>query len=243
MSLLDRLRGQPSWQHDDPDIRASAVDDLENDAQDLLTAIATEDTDAGVRLAAVSRLVDPVVIARVATHDAADEVRREASAMLRAIAIDANDDETAGAALSGLTEARDLGEVARVAKLESVSQSALERLQSAKAIGAVARRATHRLVRDAALARLDDRDELLAVAVKSDHREVALAAFERLAANGANDRDMLKTIVVRARTKPVSRRARLALNALEAQPVVPTPVELRDRRDALCDRVNELLGW
>jgi len=40
MSLLDRLRGQPGWQHEDPAVRASAVDDLENDAQDVFEAIA-----------------------------------------------------------------------------------------------------------------------------------------------------------------------------------------------------------
>ncbi len=246
MSLLDRLRGQPGWQHEDPLVRASAVDDLENDAQDVFAAIASEDADPGVRLAAVVRLSDPATIGRIARTDSDGQVRDEATSMLRAIAVEATEPDVGEAALAGLSGERDLGEVARTARTEAVSRSALGRLDSQKAIGAVARRSTHRAVRGAALDRLEDRDELAAVAIKTDHREIALAAFERLAPLGPADRDLLRAVAVRARTKPVSRRARTALAGIDAQPAPPTPDDRRRRREELCERVEALPadeGW
>ena len=241
MSLLDRLRGQPGWQHEDPLVRASAVDDLENDAQDVFAAIASEDADPGVRLAAVVRLSDPATIGRIARTDSDGQVRDEAVSMLRAIAVEAAEPDAGEAALAGLSEERDLGEVARTARDEAVSLSALGRLDSQKVIGAVARRSMHRAVRGAALDRLDDRDELVAVAVKTDHREIALAAFERLGPLGPGDRDLLRTVAVRARTKAVSRRARTVLAELDAQPAPLTADDRRRRREELCERVEALV--
>lgn len=242
MSLLDRLRGQPDWRHEDPLVRVSAVDSLEDDAQEVFAAIASEDVDAGVRLAAVARLSDPETIGRIARTDSDGQVRDEAVSTLRVIAIEATEPDVGEAALAGLSEGRDLGEVARTARIEEVSRSALGRLDSQKAIGAVARRSRHRAVRGAALDRLHDRDELVAAAVKTDHREVALAAFERLAPLGPADRDRLKTIAVRARTKPVSRRARTALAEIDARPAPLTADERRRRREELCERVEALAG-
>ena len=240
MSLLDRFRGQPEWQHEDPLVRASAVDDLEDDAQDLLTAIASEDADPGVRAAAVVRLSDPEILGRIVQTDQNGGVRAEAVAMLRMMAVDDTAAERAAGALAGLSEARDLGEVARTARLEAISGSALERLDDQKTISAVARRSAHPAIRRAALARLDDRDELVAVAVKSDHKDIALAAFDQLAPDGPEDRERLRTIAVQARTKPVARRARTALTALDAQPTPPSLDELRGRREQLCESVEAL---
>ena len=240
MSLLDRFRGQPEWQHEDPSVRVSAVDDLEDDAQALLTAIAYEDADPGVRMAAVVRLSNPETVGRVVQTDQDTGVRAEATAILRAMAVDDNDPARAAVALAGLSEARDLGEVARTAKLEAISGSALARLDGQKTISAVARRSTHRATRQAALARLDDRDELLVVAVKSDHKDIAVAALQQLATGGPEDRELLKTVATQARTKPVARRARAALTALDAQPTPPSPDELRERRERLCESVEAL---
>ena len=240
MSLLDRFRGQPEWQDEDPLVRASAVDELEDDAQDLLTALASEDADPGVRAAAVVRLSDPEILGRIVQTDQNGGVRAEAVAMLRMMAVDDTDAERAAGALAGLSEARDLGEVARTARLEAISGSALERLDGQKTISAVARRSVHPAIRRAALARLDDRDELVAVAVKSDQTDIALAAFDQLAPDGPEDRERLRTIAVQARTKPVARRARTALTALDAQPTAPSLDELRGRRERLCESVEAL---
>ena len=240
MSLLDRFRGQPEWQHEDPSVRASAVDDLEDDAQDLLAAIASEDADPGVRAAAVVRLSDPEILGRIVQTDQDVGVRADAAARLRAMAVDDTNPERAALALAGLSEVRHLGEVARTARLEAISGSALERLDDQKMISAVARRSAHPAIRRAALVRLDDRDELVAVAVKSDHKDTALAAFDQLAPGGPEDRERLKTIVVQARTKPVARRARTALTALDTQPTPPSLDELRSQRERLCESVEAL---
>ena len=242
MNLLDRLRGQPEWQHEDPAVRVSAVDDLEDDAQELLTTIASEDADPGVRAAAVGRLSDPETLGRIVQIDQDAGVRAEAAALLTAMAVDDTDPERAALAVAGLSEVRDLGEVARTARLEAISESALDRLDGQKTIGAVARRSTHPATRRAALARLDDRDELVAVAVKSDHKDVALAAFDLLARGGPEDRELLRTIAVQARTKPVARRAKTALTVLDAQPTPPSPDELRQQRERLCESLEALTG-
>ena len=153
MTLLDRFRGQPEWQHEDPLVRTSAVDELEDDAQDLLTALASEDADPGVRAAAVVRLSDPEILGRIVRTDQDGGVRAEAVAMLRMMAVDDTDAERAAGALAGLSEARDLGEVARTARLEAISGSALERLDGQKTISAVARRSAHPAIRRAAARR------------------------------------------------------------------------------------------
>ena len=132
-----RRCGRPRW------------DDLEDDAQDLLTAIASEDADPGVRAAAVVRLSDPETLGRIVQTDQDVDVRVEGAAMLRVMAVDETDPERAALALAGLSEARDLGEVARTAKLEAISGSALERLDGQKTISAVARRSAHPAVRRA----------------------------------------------------------------------------------------------
>ena len=242
MSLIDRFRGQPEWQHEDPSVRVSAVDDLEDDAQDLLAAIASEDADPGVRTAAVVRLSDPEILGRVGRADTDVGVRAEAVAILREMAVGETDPARAAVAVAGLSEARDLGEVARTARLEAISGSALDRLEGQKTIGAVARRSTHSATRLAALARLDDRVELIAVAVKSDHKDIALAAYDLLVSGGPEDRELLKTIAVQARTKPVARRAKAAWTAFDARPTPPSPDELHRRRERLSDNLEALMG-
>ena len=128
MSLLDRFRGQPEWQHDDPSVRASAVDNLEDDAQDLLTAIASEDADPGVRAAAVARLTDLDALGRIQASEQDESVRDEAAAVLRDIALSTEEPERATQAVAVLATPRDLGEVARTAETEAVSLAALARL-------------------------------------------------------------------------------------------------------------------
>ena len=43
MALLDRLL--PAWRHSDPEVRATAVRELETDAQDVLASVAQRDDD------------------------------------------------------------------------------------------------------------------------------------------------------------------------------------------------------
>ncbi|SUZ95313.1 uncharacterized protein METZ01_LOCUS48167 [marine metagenome] len=240
MNLLDRFRGQPEWQNDDPSVRASAVDGLEDEAQELFLAIAMEDTDPGVRTAAVLRLSNPVALTRVVQADRDAGVRTEASVLLRDMAVGADNPEEARVALAGLSELGDLSDVARNAKFEEISQLALVRVDAQKTLASVSRRAVHPAVRLAALARVTDRDELVAVAIKSDHKNVALGAFERLSLGDPDDRALLKMIAVQARTKAVARRGRAVLDALDAEPPTPLASDPQRQREQLCETLETL---
>ncbi len=238
--MLDRFRSQPEWQNDDPSVRASAVDGLEDEAQELFLAIAMEDTDPGVRTAAVLRLSNPVALTRVVQADRDAGVRTEASVLLRDMAVGADNPEEARVALAGLSELGDLSDVARNAKFEEISQLALVRVDAQKTLASVSRRAVHPAVRLAALARVTDRDELVAVAIKSDHKNVALGAFERLSLGDPDDRALLKMIAVQARTKAVTRRGRAVLDALDAEPPTPLASDPQRQREQLCETLETL---
>ncbi len=238
--MLDRFRSQPEWQNDDPSVRASAVDGLEDEAQELFLAIAMEDTDPGVRTAAVLRLSNPVALTRVVQADRDAGVRTEASVLLRDMAVGADNPEEARVALAGLSELGDLSDVARNAKFEEISQLALVRVDAQKTLASVSRRAVHPAVRLAALARVTDRDELVAVAIKSDHKNVALGAFERLSLGDPDDRALLRMIAVQARTKAVARRGRAVLDALDAEPPTPLASDPQRQREQLCETLETL---
>ena len=69
MGLLDRLKPQPRWKHPDPVVRVAGVQDLPEDEQDLLAAIAREDTDARVRRTAVSKLGNVAVLTDIVRQE------------------------------------------------------------------------------------------------------------------------------------------------------------------------------
>ena len=66
MALLDRLRRRPRWEDPDPKVRADAVREIPAEEQDRLAQIASADVDPLVRRAALRRLADPAVLARIA---------------------------------------------------------------------------------------------------------------------------------------------------------------------------------
>ena len=67
--------------------------------------------------------------------------------MLRDMAVGADNPEEARVAVAGLSELRDLSDVARNAKFEEISQSALMRIDVQKTLASVSRRAVHPAVR------------------------------------------------------------------------------------------------
>ncbi|MGI8672073.1 MAG: hypothetical protein ACR2LU_05655, partial [Luteitalea sp.] len=77
MSLFDRFR-QPKWKHADPAVRLEAVQELGDEAQDVLRSLAREDADPGVRRRAVARVEDVPTLASVARGDMDEGVRAEA---------------------------------------------------------------------------------------------------------------------------------------------------------------------
>ena len=241
MGILDKLRPQPEWRHTDPAVRVAAVEQLaEEEAGEVLNAIAQDDTDARVRLAAVERLTDLPTLITIAHDDANDEVRRAASAVLRDVACDTDDESVGRSALDGVAEPRDLVEIAKTAALEPVGLAAVARLAEPKGLAQVTRRGCHAAVRLEAFRRIDDPAEMTSIALKSEHRDVAMAALGRVGGDEVFDREAIEAIAARAKSKVVARRAKAMLRARDGLPQAPSAEALRDRRMDLCRRVEAL---
>jgi Domain of Unknown Function (DUF349) len=255
MGLLDRFRAQPRWKNASPAIRVAAVEELPLDQQETLISIAREDRDASVRIAALKKVIDPVILAGVGKADTDARVREEAGTLLVDLAsgaFEGSDEAESLAALNGLTEARQLVAVARAATNEVVARAALDRLHDEMSVASVARKAALAPLRLEALARVASADEVLTVALKSEFKDVAVAAVERLSAP-----DLLGQVAERAKNKTAAKRARVLLRALEAvsqpdakaaakaaAPAVDPAEELEKRKAlgaaALCGRLEAL---
>lgn len=215
MGILDRLKPKPRWKHSSPDIRLQAIPGL-GDAIEL-AALAEHDPDARVRTAALAKLVDPIVLGRLANSDTDQGVQDCAADRLLAVALDeANADAATAAGL--LSDVRRVSVIAKSTAAEDVRAIALAVLTEERDLGDVARHAKVESTARAAAARLGAADELLATALSSQHREVALAAFDRVMAGGPTpdaDVELLKHIEARTQHKAVARRAKTMLQAIE----------------------------
>lgn len=235
MALFDRFR-QPKWKHADPAVRLEAVNELGDDAQDVLSTLAREDADAGVRRRAVARVEDIAVLATVARSDMDEGVRAEARKLLMDLATDGSNEAAALEALAGLDDERDLAVVARTTDAEAVGLAALRRVSAPRLVGSIAGRASGGGIRLAALALITDPAERLLVALNSEHKDVALSALESL-----SEADALEQVANRAKNKLVARRARARLR--EQQPTAseaPQPAGGELSRDRLCDMLEGL---
>ena len=234
MSLFDRFR-QPKWKHADPAVRLEAVNELGDDAQDVLRTLAREDADPAVRRRAAARVEDIGTLAAVARSDMDEGVRAEARKLLIDLATDAGNEAEALEALAGLDDERDLAVIARTTDGEAVGLAALRRVSAPRLVGSVAGRAVDGGIRLAALALITDPAERLLVALNSEHKDVALSALESL-----TDREVLEQVANRARNKLVSRRARARLREQQPSAVdAPQPAgELS--RERLCEMVEGL---
>jgi hypothetical protein len=214
MGLLDKFRSQPRWKHANAAIRTAAVEELPLDQQDLLLAIAREDRDAGVRLAALRKVISPASIADVARHDADARVRDEATTLLLDLATGVVEGSEADsrAALEGLAEPRHVVTVAKTAAAVGVARAALARVQDLPSLGSIARRSTHAAVRLEALGRIGDPKEILAVALRGEFKDVSVAAVQRL-----DDRGMLEEAASHARNKSAAKRARAIARAVDEE--------------------------
>lgn len=217
MDLLERFRRHvPRWESPDPGIRAEGVrEDVRADEQDLLVRIASEDTDARVRKAAVRKLVRVEALVR-ASVDADDGVREAAAEALLASARGSNP-EAASKALAGLREVRQIASVAREAALPAIRLAAVDRVSEGRPLALLARLAEDPAVRSAALERLDDAGLIAEVALRCEHKATALAAVDLV-----QDVGVLSTLADRAIHKAASRRARARLEELSPTAGPPT---------------------
>ncbi len=202
MRLLEKLRSQPGWQHDDPTVRIEAVRGLPEDDEtnSVLSDVARSDVDARVRRAAVERITDFKALILLAQDSNVDaDTRSLVVAEVREAVIRMNITDDWSAPLAALTDERDLGVIARLAETESIGLAAIERVENDKTLGAVARKAKHLVVALEAVRRLQDRSELIAVAIKADDKAIALAAYEQLTADANVDAATLDEIARRAK--------------------------------------------
>ncbi len=250
MGLLDRFRAQPRWKNGSPAVRAAAVEELPLDQQDTLVAVAREDRDPAVRIAALRKVIDPAAVAAIGRADADERVREEAVTLLVDLASGAFEATEQGeclAALAGLSEPKHLIAVARAAANETVARAALDRLSDDVARAAVARKAALPSIRLEALGRVSAEAEVAVVAIRSEFKDVALAAVARLSV-----RDVLNQVADRAKNKTAAKRARTLARAMETvaeaveapAPAVDPAVEDEARRKrpatALCERLEAL---
>src|SRR6266542_4394284 len=192
MSFLDRFKPQPRWKHADPAARAAAVPEIPADPEhrSVIEDLATGDDDVRVRAAAIARLDDVSLLARLARSERDEDLRR------------------------GITDR--LVAIAKSSPHDTVRAAALGRIHDARALGSVARHAEDRQTALEAVGRVGDPAELLNVALKTDHKDAGIAALEKCVDTSSPDaRDTLETVSIRAKNKSIAKRARAMLQAIE----------------------------
>src|SRR5688500_1076433 len=144
MSFLDRFKPQPRWKHADPAVRAAAVaeipDDLEHQA--VIEELASADEDLRVRREALARVANVAVLAAAARSERDEDLRRDVTERLVAIATAPGGAEgDAALALDGLEDPKQLSAVAKSSPHDTVRTAALGRVHDVKALSSVARHA------------------------------------------------------------------------------------------------------
>ena len=229
MGILDKLRPQVRWKHGDPMVRLEAVQALDATETDVLVQVASEDSDARVRRAAVGRLADADVLAAVARNDSDTGVRDVAVQRILVLAGEPGGVAAAVRVLSALGRHKDLAALARSNAPEPARHAAVAELADAKLLGGIARHAADASTRLLALERLTEAGELEAVAVNGEHADAAVAAFDRLTDLSA---DQLGTIAQRAKSRAVAKRAKALAAAMTAPPVEAAPAAAPQYREA-----------
>lgn len=227
MGILDKLRPQARWKHGDPMVRLEAVQGLADADLDVLTQVASEDTDARVRRAALGRLSDVEVLSAITRNDADGGVRD--AAVERLVALATGGAVAAVRALGNLGRQKDLAALARSQAGGEVRQAAVAEVHDGRLLGGIARHAGDAGTRLLALERLQDAGELEAVAVNGEHADAAVAALERLSGLTA---DQLTAMAGRAKSRAVAKRARALAAAMTAPPVTETAPPAPQYRDA-----------
>jgi hypothetical protein len=192
-------------------------DDGEHQA--VLAELAGSDPEVRVRRAAIGRLRSVAELVALVRKESDDSVRSELSERLVSIATsNAENDGDASLALEGLTEAKQLGEVARSSPHDLIRTAALARIHDPRTLSSVARKAADPQIALEATNRVAEPPELVNIATKTEHKDAGVAALERAAQAAAaegNLRELLENISTRAKSKAVAKRARTMIQELE----------------------------
>ena len=236
MGILDNILPQQGVKHHDPEVRLAALQELGDEQHETLLALAREDDDPRVRLAAVGRLDDPRALGEISNSDDDRKVRHRAVEALIRIATEGADRARREQAASAVSEAKHLARIARTAADPEVRRHALGRLDDARALGSVARHADDSAIRGAAVERLTDTDELAQIALKGEHHDTALAALARI-----SDRAVLQMLAGRLADGRLQEAVAGRLASIEPE---PPPVDLEGvlvERAQLCHDLEFLV--
>ena len=181
---------KPKWQHTDPDTRKQAVRELDN-TNPTLHELARQDPDPTVRRAALERLGDLDLLSRIACDDGDAGVRTAAQERYRALlAGQAADGPALADRLERLQREPDAALTAYLlhhAAEPELRLTLLERIEAESELADLARENSHPDVRLAALERVHDPELLDQIARHSRNRDKRLyrRARERLDALAA----------------------------------------------------------
>jgi hypothetical protein len=236
--MIEWLR--PRWRHSDPQVRAAAVREMGPDEQDRLGTIARSDPDGGVRRIAIKKVDDAALLDELATSEPDVALRNLAAERLAEVrvAIAGSNGPLAEceAALSRLSDERDLSSVASSGEHDGIRRAALARVTSGRVLRDVVKSAADPAIRRAALDRIDDAAALRGIAVGDYAPELALSALERI-----GDVDALRAIADnRSASKKVRQRAREMLSAEAGDGPTVGHKEGRARQVTLCSAVEAL---
>ncbi|HSH14333.1 MAG TPA: DUF349 domain-containing protein [Desulfurivibrionaceae bacterium] len=161
--MLLSLFRKAKWQHRDPEVRRAAVQALTDADQEILATMARTDQDRGVRLVAITRLSDHVVLselAAVAEVEIAATARQRREQLFHAALLAEVELEACREALVGLTNQALLADLAGRAEQPAVRLAAVEKLGDQDLLAGLLEKNCGREVAAAALAKID-REELL----------------------------------------------------------------------------------
>ena len=162
---------KPKWQHQDPQVRKRAVQDLNltrAEDRDALLQVARADTQAEVRIAALKRLTDLDVLASVAQIDADENVRTTARERF-ALLLCGIEHSAASLAdrlqrLTALNDMKLIEEVARRGVESGLRRAALQRVEREALLGDIALQDADAELRYAAVAHIKQKSTLERVA-------------------------------------------------------------------------------
>ncbi|MGB0132288.1 DUF349 domain-containing protein [Dokdonella sp.] len=212
---LARFFSKPRWQSKDESVRRDAVaTDKHPELIDSLPRLVREDTDPGVRIAALKRLADPGLAQAMATDDRDEGVRKTARNLWIEL-------------LAG-THAAAPSLVDRIRLLRAQDDQRL--------IEQIATTAPEADLRLAALQRVDKAALILDRVTADPDAAVRLAALERV-----GEEAQLARIVERTRKtdKTISRLANERLETLRVERGDPATIEARARQ--LCEQMERVL--
>jgi hypothetical protein len=191
---------KPAWEHKDPAIRLAAVKQLDEAEQDVIAAIARNDSDEEVRLAALRKISDQQVLEDIKNHPQVNDTL-----------LNAADDRLKNLLFKAVLLSED----------EQSQLQALQRLDDEHLLADLALKVDSQEVRLQAVSRINSQEILCRLIEKQCGKTTALAALEKI-----NDVTLFERLSSHASNKSARLAAREKLLAVTSD----TPSGEKDRR-------------